>query len=462
MDLFRKKKIGLEKTELERSLNSMDLVLLGLGSMVGTGIFTIVGPTIAKVAGPALMISIVIAAIAVALSALIFSEFSSRIPTQGGPYGYLYVVFGEFPAWIAGCLLIGEFFTAISITASGRGGYIKSLFGLKLPTVFNGPLGSSQHFSIDLIPMLVIAIITALGFLSARAMLRFNNILVILKLTALIVFIVIGVFHLNLDNWNNFAPFGWLDLLSGNGVTAGAALMFMAFLGFETVSASADEARYPKKTMPQGILGALFVTATLYILVTVVLTGMINYTKLDVPDVLAFALRSVGLTWVANLISVVVMLTLITVGISMAYALVRIIYSISRDGLLPKRLSKISGKYKVPQNATLLMGIGAMLSSGLFPIGKLSEFLNLSTLIYLMMLSLGIIKLRRDFGTPDKGEFKVPFVPILPALSFLISSVLIIQYHWTTWLTLLILLVIITIIYFLYGYKHSKLSKITK
>ena len=459
MDLFRKKKFGseIEKNGLIRHLNGMDLVFLGIGSMIGTGIFTLTGTAAATVAGPALMVSILIAAIAVGISALIFAEFASRIPSQGGPYGYLYAIFGEFPAWITGVLLISEFFTALAITANGWGAYIKGLFHFRLPELINGPLGAYNHFSIDLIPILVVVGISALGFLGTQTVMRFNRILVVIKIVALALFIIAGLFFLNLDNWSNFAPFGWTSAFSGQGVMAGASLMFMAFLGFDTVSVSADETKNPNRAVPYGIFGALAVTMLLYIFVTIALTGMVNYTKLDVSDVLAFALRSVGLAWFGNIISVIAMLTLITVGITMTYALVQTIYGISRDDLLPRKLSRLSGKAKIPRNTLILSGLLSVIISGTVSIEALSSFLNLCTLLYLLMLALGILKLRRDFGQPQKGEFRAPFVPFLPLCSIGIILALIVNYSAVTWLALVILLLVATGFYFAYGYQHSRL-----
>ncbi len=459
MNLFRKKKISTEKTELERNLRTMDLVLLGLGSMVGTGIFTITGTAAATIAGPALVVSIVIAAIAVGMAALIFAEFASRVPTQGGPYSYLYAVFGEFPAWIAGWLVISEFFSVISLTASGWSSYLKGLFHFELPTLINGPLGSTSGFSIDLLPMLVIAAVTGLVLLNARTVLRFNNILVLLKLLALILFIVVGVFYLNPNHWNDFAPFGMGSLFSGNtGIMAGASLIFLSFLGFETIASSVDEAKNPQRSLPSGIIGALVVTAIFYVLITLVLTGVVSYTQLNVPDAVAYALRSVGAIWAANFVSTIAILTLITVAISMTYALARVLYGISRDGLLPKPLSIVSKKHKVPTNATLITGILSMITAGSVPLEKLSEFLNLCTILYLMMLAVGIIKLRHDFGKPKGREFKAPFIPILPVLFLLIGLSLIIHYPASTWLALAVSLLIAVVIYFAYGARHSKLN----
>ncbi|MDO4432949.1 MAG: amino acid permease [Aerococcaceae bacterium] len=463
MSLFRKSQPETTKTDMVRHLTTFDLVLLGLGSMVGTGIFTVTGMGAAKFAGPALVISIALAAVAVGISALFYAEFASRIPANGGVYSYLYATLGEFPAWLAGWYIIMSFLTAISGVASGWGSYLKGLlsnYGLALPTALNGTFDPSKGTYIDLMPVLVLLAVTGLVLLNSKFALRFNGILVILKFSALAIFIVMGLFHLNLANWSDFAPFGFGQLYGGKtGIMAGASLMFFAFLGFESISMAVDEVKEPQKNVPRGIVLSLTIVTILYILVTLVLTGLVHYTKLDVSDAVAFALRSVGLDWAANYVSVVAITTLITVCIAMTYALARTIYSISRDGLLPQSLSTLTAKSKVPKQATIVVGLAAMICAGVFPLASLAEFVNISTLAYLMMLPVGIIKLRMDQGKPQPGQFKTPLVPFLPILSMIVCLSFVSQYDQLTWLAFGISTLIGILIYFGYGRKHSKLNK---
>ncbi|MBJ8350446.1 APC family permease [Streptococcus zalophi] len=462
MGIFRKKTKLAKKTELKRHLKISDLIFLGLGSMVGTGILTVTGIGAANFAGPALTISIVISAVSVGLSALFFAEFASRIPTNGGAYSYVYRTMGEFPAWIVGWYIIMEFLTAISGVASGWGGYFKGLlssYGLKLPAALNGTFDPSQGHYVDLFPILVVILVTGIVLLNSKIVFKLNNVLVILKFSALILFILIGIFHIDLNNWSNFSPFGFGQIYGGQtGIMAGASLMFFAFLGFESISMAVDEVNEPQKNIPKGIALSLSIVTFLYIVVTLVLTGMVHYTKLNVSDAVAFALRSIGLTWAANYVSVVAILTLITVCISMSYALARMIYSISRDGLLPKTFSKVSKNQKVPKNATLLVGIIAAICAGIFPIASIASFLNICTLAYLIILAYGIIKLRKNEGVPKKGEFRTPFVPILPIISIVICLSLMSQYEMTTWLAFGLTTVIGVVIYLLYGYHHSAIA----
>lgn len=460
MDLFRKR-TSLEKTEMKRTLRAMDLILFGLGAMVGTGIFTTSGIVASTMTGPALVISILIGGVSVGISALIFSEFSSRIASHGGPYGYIYVVFGEFPAWIAGWLAVMEFFLLVAVIASSWVGYLKGMVNLHLPRLLDGPIGSHGGFSIDLMAILVVIAMCGALMLQSRALITFNNVLVVLKFSGLAVFIVTGLFHLNPHNWTNFAPYGFGNLIGGNnsGIMAGAAFMFIAFLGFEVIPTTVDETREPKRSIPYGIFGALATTVIFYAMVVLVLTGIVNYKDLNVPNSLAFALRTVGLDWAATYVSIVAILTLITVGIAMAYALTRVIYGMSRDGLLPKKLSVLSRRRKIPTRINLLVGGVTLLAAGFFPMRSLIQLLNLCTILYLMILAAGVIKLRHDFGKPKENEVKTPFVPVLPAISILLGLVLISHYSAMTWLILGISLVIALLIYFGYGYSHSKLNR---
>lgn len=463
MSIFRRKEIEQEKTEMKRHLGLIDLVFLGLGSIIGTGIFTITGIGAAKYAGPALVISIILAAIAVGISALIFAEFASRVPSSGGAYSYLYTTLGEFPAWMTGWYTILVFLMAISSVASGWSSYLKGLllnYGISLPKALNGTLNVSNGTYVDLLPVLVLVFVTSIVLLNSKYALKFNSSLVVLKFSALILFLVIGVFKINSDNWVPFAPYGFGNALGGqNGIMAGASLMLFAFLGYEAIPTAIEETKNPQKNIPRGIVLSLATATIFYVAITLVLTGLVPYTELNVPDAVAFALRQVGATWAANYISIVAILTLITVCISMTYALARTIYSISRDGLLPKSLGTVSTKTKVPKNATLFTGFFAMIFAGLVPLETIAEFVNISTFSYLILLAIGLLKLRQDFGLPGEQEFRVPLVPILPLLSIFICIIMIIQNKPFTWLIFGIATVIGIIIYFAYGKKNSALEK---
>ncbi|CAG5680794.1 amino acid permease family protein [Streptococcus pneumoniae] len=240
MNIFRTKNVSLDKTEMHRHLKLWDLILLGIGAMVGTGVFTITGTAAATLAGPALVISIVISALCVGLSALFFAEFASRVPATGGAYSYLYAILGEFPAWLAGWLTMMEFMTAISGVASGWAAYFKGLlsqYGIALPQALNGTFNPQAGTFVDLLPILVLVLVTSLVLLNAKAALRFNSILVILKFSALALFVLVGIWNIKFDNWSNFAPYGFGQIYGAStGIMAGASLMFFGFLGFESIS----------------------------------------------------------------------------------------------------------------------------------------------------------------------------------------------------------------------------------
>lgn len=461
MSIFRKKHMTQVNTGMNRHLRVVDLILLGLGSMVGTGIFTITGIGAAKYAGPALIISIILAAIAVGISALFFAEFSSRIPSNGGVYSYLYATLGEFPAWMTGWYTILVFLLAVSSVASGWASYLKGLlanFGWVLPAAVNGSFNPSKGQYVDILPILVLFAVTAIVLLNSKAALRFNSSLVILKFSALILFLVVGIFHINPQNWLPFMPFGFGNILGGQtGVLAGASVMFFAFLGFESIATAVDETKEPQKNVPKGIVLSLIIVTIFYIAITLVLTGLVHYTKLDVADAVAFALREVGLTWAGNYISVVAILTLITVCISMTYALARTIYSISRDGLLPQCLGQLSKTSKVPRNATLVSGFSAMLFAGFTPLETIAELTTICTFFYLILLAVGLLILRHDHGLPNKDQFKTPLVPILPILSILICLSMMSQYKSITWFLFLVATLLGAGIYVIYGKNHSKM-----
>ena len=459
MNIFRKKDVGLAQSEMKRHLTLRDVILLGIGAMVGTGIFTITGTAASTLAGPALVISVLISAVCVGLSALFFAEFASRYPSAGGVYGYLYAVWGEYPAWMGGWLTMIVFMNAVSSVASGWGAYLKGLlstWGIQLPQAINGPFNPASGTYIDLLPILVLVFVTGLLLMDAKQAMRLNSFLVILKFSALAVFILVGLFHLNPSNWSDFAPFGFGQIYGGKtGIMAGASLMFFGFLGFESISMTVDEIKEPQKNVPRGIVLALIIVASLYAVVSLVLTGVVHYSQLNVDDAVAFALRHIGVGWAANYVSVVAIMTLITVCISMAYALSRMIYSLARDGFLPQPFQKVSKTTKVPKNATLLTGVLAALASGVFPLAKMAALVNIATLAYLILIAVALIILRKDKGLPSKDQFKVPLVPILPILSIIVCLSFMSQYDLGTWLAFGLAVLLGTLIYAFYGYKHS-------
>ncbi|VYT90703.1 putative amino acid permease YhdG [Enterococcus casseliflavus] len=457
MDLFRKKVIQRESvTNLKKELKLKDLIMLGIGAIIGTGIFVVTGTASAEYAGPALILSFVVAGIVVVLSGLSFAEFASRIPVLGGAYSYLYVVFGEFTAWLAGWFLICEFLLAVSSVASGWSGYVQGFLAsadIHLPTALTGGYDPSKGTYIDLIAGLVIIFVTLWVSQEAKKALCLNNAMVWVKFGVILLFIVFGAFFVEPDNWQPFMPFGF------SGVFNGAALVFFAFLGFDAVAMAAEEVEDAKKNVPRGIIGSIAIATVLYIIVTLIMTGIVPFTELGVNDPVAFAMRYVGHGVVGSIISVGAILTLLTVTIAMMYSLARLLYAISKDGLLPKTMQAIDPKHQTPKKATYIAGVFAFFFAAAFPLNILAELTNIAALSYMILMSLGIIKLRKMMGPPTKGEFKVPLVPLLPLLSVASCLFLMTRLQTATWIVFGISLVIGIAIYFVYGYRNSELNE---
>ncbi|MFL2100290.1 APC family permease [Desemzia sp. FAM 23989] len=458
MSYFRKLPVTIGKERqsgLPKELKTMDLILLGLGAIVGTGIFVITGTASAVTAGPALIISFIIAAFSCALSALCFAEFASRMPVSGGAYSYGYAIFGEIVGWLVGWLMLCQYLLACASVASGWSGYLNGFLtglGIGLPSALRASYNAAKGTYIDLIAVLVTLIVSYLVMQGAKKALRLNSMMVYVKFGLIALFLVVGVFYVKPENWTPFAPFG-LD-----GIIEGAAIVFFAFLGFDAVSTAAEETKDPQKSMPRGIIGSLGIATVLYILVTLVLTGVVPFANLDVRDPVSFAMRFIGQDFVAGMISVGAILTLLTVLISMMYGLGRLIFAISRDGLLPEFLSEIDEKNHTPKKATMVAGVITAVLSGVVPLGKLAELTNIVTLMVFVIMAAGIIKLRKEHGQPEKGEFRVPLVPALPILSILVCIYLMVQLSWTVWVSFLVWLIIGIVIYMVYGYKHSKMN----
>ena len=455
MSIFRKKEITVPVNDsggMKKNLKTMDLIFLGIGAVVGTGIFVVTGVAAERYAGPGLVLSFLVAAAAIILSGLCYAEFASRIPVIGGPYAYMYVVFGEIVAWMTGWMIICEFFLAVSSVASGWSGYVHGFLdslGFSLPQALSGAYNPTNGTYIDLIAMLVVVAVTFWVSLEAKTALRLNNLMVFVKFGIILLFVLVGIFYVKPTNWQPFIPYGF------SGVFSGAALVFFAFLGFDAVSMAAEEVKNPKKDIPKGIIGSIIISTLLYIVVTLVLTGIVPFTDLGVKDPVAFAMRFINHGAIATIISVGAILTLLTVTIAMMYSLARVIYAISKDGLLPQFMSKIDEKRHTPKNATYVAGFLAMVFAGIVPMEMLAELTNIVTLFYLMFLALGIIKLRTMKGEPQAGEFKVPLVPVLPLISIVVFAALMFQLSLATWQVFGIAVVIGLAIYFFYGRHHS-------
>ncbi|MHC5247594.1 amino acid permease [Enterococcus sp. LJL90] len=456
MDLFRKKAIMPTGTSgMKKELKTKDLIFLGIGAIIGTGIFVVTGEAAQAYAGPALSLSFLLAAVVVVLSGLCFAEFASRVPALGGPYAYMYIVFGEFIAWLAGWFLILEFMLAVSSVASGWSGYVRGFLtslDIQLPQFLSGAYNPQNGTYVDLIAVLVLIFVTWWVSLEAKKALRLNNLMVYVKFAIIALFIVLGVFFVKPENWVPFMPMGV------SGVIDGAALVFFAFLGFDAVAMAAEEVKNPQKDIPRGIIGSIAIATVLYIVVTLILTGIVPFTELGVQDPVAFAMRYVGHGVVGSIISVGAILTLLSVTIAMMYSLARLLFAISKDGLLPKKMGLIDSKHRTPKNATIAAGVVAMFFAGIFPLSILAELTNIAALSHLLLMAFGILRLNKVIGPAKPGEFKVPFGPVLPILSIIFSIVLMLRFQAITWIVYGIAIVIGLIIYFGYGYQHSALG----
>lgn len=460
MNLFRKKSItmllsGKSEARLKQSLGAFDLTMLGVGAVIGTGIFVLTGVVAAEHAGPAIILSFILSGLACVFAALCYAEFASVVPVSGSAYTYSYAVFGELIAWILGWDLVLEYGLACSVVASGWSGYFQGLlsgFGISIPTAISNAYNPAKGTYVDVVAVVIIFVLAAILTLGTKESARLNNIMVIIKISVVLLFIVVGAKFVKPANWTPFMPFGF------SGVINGAATAFLAYIGFDAVSSAAEEVRNPQRNMPIGIITSLLICTVLYVGVSAVLTGMVPYTLLDVKNPVAFALQYVHQDWAAGLISLGAILGITTVLFVMMYGQTRLFFAISRDGLLPKGLSTVHPKTKTPTKSIWVTAIMASVFSGLIPIGQLADLTNIGTLFAFIVVSIGVIVLRKT--NPDlKRGFRVPFVPIVPLLAVFSCGYLMVHLSVITWIGFFIWFVIGIIFYMLYGYKHSKLSK---
>jgi APA family basic amino acid/polyamine antiporter len=455
MSLFRKKQIIQSNSHLKQSLGAFDLITLGVGAIIGTGIFVLTGIQAATNAGPALIISFIIAGIACAFAALCYSEFASTISEAGSAYTYTYVTFGEIFAWILGWDLVLEYGVASSAVASGWSGYFQGLLSqvnIHLPNALTGAFDPSAGTIVNLPAILIVFLVTLLLSRGVKESVRWNTIMVFVKIAVVLLFIIVGVFYVEPSNWTPFMPYHF------SGVTAAAAVVVFAYFGFDAVSTAAEEVKDPQRNVPIGIISSLAICTVLYIIVTLVLTGMVPYKLLNVPDAVAFALRYVNQGWAAYFISLGAIFGITTVLIVMMYGQTRLFYAMSRDGLLPKAFANISTKTQVPVKGTWITGALVAFFAGVVSLDKLAELVSIGTLFAFSSVCLGVIVLRKT--KPDlKRGFRTPWVPVIPILGMVFCVFLMTQLQKTTWFGFVIWLVIGLIIYFTFGRKHSNLKK---
>ncbi|MBW8460756.1 amino acid permease [Lactobacillus johnsonii] len=454
---FRKESLerylGTDK-HFVKTLGAFDLLTIGIGAVIGTGIFILPGTVAAKEAGPGVTLSFLIAALVCTLASMCYAELSSSIPVAGSAYSYGNILYGEVIGWILGWALILEYMLSVAAVSAGWASYFNSLlhsFGLHIPHHFEGPFDPLNDTYLNLWAVISVLLIGILLSRGMKASMKFNNAAVLIKIAIIFIFIGVGLFFIKPKNYQSFTPYGTI------GVLRGATTVFFAFLGFDVVSSSAAEVKNPKKNMPIGIIGTLIVAALLYMGVSVVLTGMVNYKQLDVANPVAYALKVVNQGWVADLLSIGAIVGMSTMMLTMIYSSSRLIYSIGRDGLLPSFLGKID-KHGLPENALWIVTIVIAIMGGLFSLKELTSLVSIGTLLAFTFVSFGVILLRRRKDIPE-GDFKVPFYPVIPILSGLACIGMMCFLSVKTYIFASIWFLFGLFIYCVYGYEHSKISK---
>lgn len=473
MNVFQTKSLeGLlaesEHTEhgvtLRRTLSATALVALGIGAVIGAGIFTLTGVAAANHAGPALVYSFILAGIGCCLAAFCYSEFATMIPIAGSAYTYAYATLGEIIAWVIGWALILEYAVGAATVAVSWSTTIASIlkdFGIIIPHSFVASPFDMEPGSVNLIAVIIVLLISSVLIIGIRESARFNSFIVFVKVSVVILFIVIGYMYVNRANYHPFLPpntgtfgrFGW------SGVLAAAGQMFFAYIGFDAVSTAAQEAKNPKRDMPIGIIGSLAICTVLYILYSLVLTGVVNYKELAVPDPLPVAVDHMhDYPWVGELMKVGSLLGLTSVILVMLLGQSRVFYSMSRDGLLPGLFSRIHGKFQTPYLSNILLMIFVSLGAAFTPIEQLGKLTSMGTLFAFVIVCIGIVIMRKT--RPDiPRPFKTPWVPFIPILGVIVNIGLMLGLDRLIWEAFLIWMALGLIVYFAYSRFHSHLMR---
>ena len=459
--MFRRKPVQDLHTEmnnrptLQRVLKPFDLILMGIGAIIGTGVFVLSGVAAGLHAGNALPLSFIIAGIVCLFAALCYAEFACMIPVAGSAYTYCYTALGEIWAWIIGWDLILEYGLAISAVAIGWSGYCSVLLssvGIHLPPALSHPFGIEGGI-INLPAIIIVLFLTVLLIHGTQKSAKANAIIVAIKIFVILLFIVLGIGAIQPGNWEPFMPpAGWF------GVFSGAAIVFFAFIGFDAVVTAAEETENPQKSMPVGIIGSLIVAMILYVIVGIVLTGIIPYSELTVPAALnapiAFALEHIGYSWGAAIVSIGAICGMTSVLLVMIFGQSRILFAMSRDGLVPAIFSVVNPVTRTPANVTLFTGIVTSVIAGFFPLTIVAELVNIGTLVAFLIVALGVIVLR--YQQPGLTRpFRCPAVPIVPLLCIGFCIFLIFHLNTLSHQLFILWLFIGLVVYFLYGVRNS-------
>jgi APA family basic amino acid/polyamine antiporter len=506
-----------ESGGLKRSLSALNLTTLGIGAIIGAGIFVLSGQAAAQYAGPAIVLSFIVSGLACGFAGLCYAEFASMIPIAGSAYTYSYATLGEFLAWIIGWDLILEYLFAASTVSVGWSGYVVSFlkdFNINIPGQFIGATGTTlvnvpemgwmslnktfaetlaasgidvstlPHVTciLNLPAMFIVALLSTLLVIGIKESANFNNIMVITKVSVIILFIVLGFMFVKSANWHPFIPpnkiettpisdygsfWEWLKAYGHefgkygiSGIFRGAGVIFFAYIGFDAVSTAAQEAKNPQRDMPIGILGSLSISTVLYILVAIVLTGIVSYKALNVADPIAVGVNAMGegMFWLRHIVKIAAIAGLSSVILVMLLGQPRIFFTMAKDGLLPPVFSKVHPKFKTPYISTIATGFVAMIVAGILPISILGELVSIGTLLAFIIVCISVLVLRK--ARPEiERPFKTPWVPAVPILGALICFIQMAALPFDTWLRLIVWMVIGFSIYFFYGIKHSKVRK---
>ncbi|MFF0595535.1 amino acid permease [Streptomyces antibioticus] len=465
---------------LKKSLSALDLTVFGVGVIIGTGIFVLTGTVAKNNAGPAVALAFVVAGVVCALAALCYAEFASTVPVAGSAYTFSYASLGELPAWIIGWDLVLEFALGTAVVAVGWSGYVSSLMdnaGWHLPDAL-GSRDGADGFGFDILAAVLVLVLTAILVIGTKLSARVTALVVAIKLVVVLTVIIAGAFFIEGSNYDPFVPkaqtveaggnlqapliqlmFGWAPSNFGvMGIFTAASVVFFAFIGFDVVATAAEETRNPQRDMPRGILGSLLICTTLYVAVSIVVTGMQHYTELSITAPLADAFKATGHPWFAGFISFGAAVGLTTVCMILLLGQTRVFFAMSRDGLLPRFFSQVHPRFKTPHRPTILLGVLIAILAGFTPLSELAELVNIGTLFAFVVVAIGVIVLRRT--RPDLHRaFRTPWVPFLPIVSVLASLWLMINLPAETWIRFAAWMAIGAVVYFLYGRSHSRLGR---